>query len=214
MANVANLVSPVSTGASTPEVKSEVAAVEAVAPTTTAKNATKVALEAAELELAQLSILEKKASVEDLNERLDERRMRRAIVRSMASTNGQTLKSNAIAEEQKQRRCNHRKGGNGAAGVMAGQGDSLWFALMKHRMLNGDVWIRCMRCGKTWKPPVKSMFVDNAGVFNEAKYQAAIVEYETAKEMPTNNSPSSSYAFAFSDGGQFFREQTASTNLR
>lgn len=208
-AEVANLVSPVSTGASAP-------VAEAVVPEKASGKASthKAELEAAELELAQLSILEKKASVEDLNERLDERKMRRAAIRMTSITNGQTLKDIAKGEEQKQRRCNHRKGGNGAAGVVSGQGDSLWFALMKHRMLNGDVWIRCMRCGKTWKPPVKSMFVDSTGAFDEAKYTTAIAEYEAAKQLPTNNSPSSSYAFSFSDGGQYFREVTSSTTLR
>jgi hypothetical protein len=203
-AEVANLVSPVSTGAVAPSTEAETIPEK----TTGKKKSEKTELEAAELELKNLEILERRANIEDLNERLDERKNRRLAVRMTSVTNGQTLNAIAKEQEQMQRRCNHRKGGNGAAGVMSGQGDSLWFALMKHRMLNGDVWIRCMRCGKTWKPPVKSMFAD------EAKYQAAVAEYEAAKLMPTNNSPSSSYAFSFSDGGQYFREVTASTNLR
>jgi hypothetical protein len=207
-ADVANLVSPVSKGEVTPEASAEVVSVK------TSKKSEKSELEAAELELKQLEILERRANIEDLNERLDERKNRRMAVRMTSVTNGQTLNAIAKEQEQSQRRCNHRKGGNGAAGVMSGQGDSLWLALMKHRMLNGDVWIRCMRCGKTWKPPVKSVFVNDKGVFEEAKYQAAVVEYEAAKLMPTNNSPSSSYAFSFSDGGNYFREVTASTNLR
>ena len=198
--DVANLVSPVSTGAPV---------VEAEAPTEkVTKKSEKSELEKAELELKKLEIIEKRANIEDLTERLDERKNRRLAVRMTSVTNGQTLNAIAKEQEQSQRRCNHRKGGNGAAGVMSGQGDSLWFALMKHRMLNGDIWIRCMRCGKTWKPPVRRMFAD------ETKYQVAVAEYEAAKLMPTNNSPSSSYAFSFSDGGQYFREVTASTNLR
>ena len=92
--------------------------------------------------------------------------------------------------------------------VITGQGTSVYFALMKHRMLNGDLWIRCLRCGKTWKPPVRSSYP------SDVKYQEAVVEYEAAKMLPTNNSPSSSYTFAFSDGGQHFREVTKDSTLR
>ena len=170
-------------------------------------------LDALTLEMKKLEIAEKKANLEDINERLDERKMKRLNIRQTSITNGQTLVALAKSQKQVEDRCNHRKGGNSMEDVKSGQGTSLYYAFMKHRMLNGDIWIRCLRCGKTWKPPVKSRFVVD-GVLNESKYKAAWEEYEAAKMLPTNNSMSSSYAFAFSDGGEYFREVTAATNLR
>lgn len=164
-------------------------------------------LKALELEAKRLEVLEKKANLEDLNERLAERQLRRDNIRQTSVTNGETLKANAAEKQKVQKRCNHRKGGNGAAGVVGGQGDSLDFAVIKHVMLNSDTWIRCQRCGKSWKPPVRNMFA------SDELYLAAVADYETAKNFPTKNSTSSSYQFRFSDNGAYFREVTKYTNL-
>lgn len=165
-------------------------------------------LKALELEKAKLEIAEKQANLEDIRERLAERQLKREAVRQTSLTNGATLKQLAEEDKKAQRRCNHRKGGNGAAGVIGGQGDSLDYAVIKHTMLNGDMWIRCQRCGKTWKPPVKEDFKDIE------EYAKAYAEYEAAKAFPTKNSPSSSYQFRFSDNGAYFREVTKHSTLR
>ena len=185
------------------------AAPEAKAPSKSAKlTAMEEELKALELEAARLSVLEKKANLEDLEERLNERKLKREAVRQTSVTNGATLKSLADDDRKVQARCNHRKGGNGAAGVIGGQGDSLDYAVMKHTMLNGDMWIRCMRCGKTWKPSVQDHFK------TVEEYVKALTEYEQAKNFPTKNSPSSSYLFRFSDNGAYFREVMKNSTLR
>lgn len=165
-------------------------------------------LKALELEAARLSVLEKKANLEDLNERLAERQLRRETVRQTSVTNGATLKALAEDDRKVQKRCNHRKGGNGAAGVIGGQGDSLDYALMSHVMLNGDKWIRCLRCGKTYKPPVRDHFE------TADEYTKALAEYEAALLLPTKNTGSSSYQFRFSDNGAYFRDVMRNTTLR
>lgn len=163
---------------------------------------------ALELERLRLEVAEKKANLEDIQERLAERQNRRELVRQTSITNGTTLKALAEQDKAVQKRCNHRKGGNGAAGVIGGQGDSLDYAVIKHTMLNGDMWIRCQRCGKTWKPAVQDHYK------SVEEYVKALNDYEQAKNFPTKNSPSSSYLFRFSDNGAYFREVTKDSTLR
>lgn len=181
----------------------------------TPKKASKADIEALELEAKQLEIeerrlavLEKKANVQDLEERLAERELKRETKRQRSIVNGETIKQLARNDEMVQRRCNHRKGGNGANGVIGGQGDDSQYAVMKHTFANGDMWVRCLRCGKTWKPPVRELFK------TEELYLAAVAEYQAAVNFQTRNVPSSSVQFRFSDNGDYYRQVTASTNLR
>ena len=161
-----------------------------------------------EKELKELEIKEKQANLQDLQERLAERELKRENTRQRAKTNGATLIALDLGQKAYERRCNHRKGGNGAAGVVAGQGDSANYAVIKHTFANGDTWLRCQRCGKTWKPPAISQFA------TREEYLAKYAEYQAALNFPTTNIPSSSYLFKFSDNGEFYREVTASTTLR
>lgn len=162
----------------------------------------------AELAAKQLELKERTANLQDVEERLAERELKRENKRQRSLTNGQTLKQLAQNDNAAQKRCNHRKGGNGAQGVVAGQGDDSQYAVLKHTFANGDMWVRCLRCGKTWKPPVKEDFD------SEAQFLKAVVEYETAVNFQTRNVPSGSVTFRFSDNGAYYREVTKSTTLR
>lgn len=173
------------------------------------------ALESAELELKKLEleakrleVLERKAHLEDLTEQLAERELRRETKRQRSLTNGATLKQLADGDHIAQSRCNHKKGGNGVNGVIGGQGDDSQYAVLKHIFANGDMWIRCLRCGKTWKPPVKSQYK------NERDFLLAEVDYKTAVNFQTRNVTSGSVQFRFSDNGEYYRQVTANSNLR
>ena len=149
-----------------------------------------------EVKAKELELLERQANLEDITERLAERQMKREQVRQKAYSNGATLRDTAIQEASVQKRCNHRKGGDGAAGIKLGQGISPHYAVIKHGMLTGELWVRCQRCGKTWKPPIE---IDYAPGGFKAElgikgYVQALSEYETAKNFPTNNTPSFSSA--------------------
>lgn len=168
-----------------------------------------LALDNAKLEKQrlELELLEKRANLQDLEERLAERELKRETKRQRSITNGATLTSLDNNDRAAQRRCNHRKGGNGAHGVVGGQGDDAQYAVIKHTFANGDQWVRCLRCGKTWKPPVRSRYA------SEQDFLKAVVDYETAINFQTRNVPSGSVQFRFSDNGQFYREVTANSNL-
>lgn len=148
------------------------------------------------------------AQLQDVEETLAERELKRETKRQRSVTNGQTLKQTSAIDQAVQKRCNHRKGGNGLPGLLAGQGHDSQYAILKHKFANGDWWIRCLRCGKTWKPPVKRSYK------TEDEYRIAKAMYEQALDFQTNNTPSSSYVFSYSDNGEFYREVTEPTTLR
>ena len=161
-----------------------------------------------EVEERRLSVLEKKANVQDLEERLAERELKRETIKQRSRINGETLKQLNKNDLSMQLRCNHKKGGNGANGVIGGQGDDSQYAVMKHTFANGDMWIRCLRCGKTWKPVLRESFK------SDELYLKAVAQYEAAVNFQTRNVPSSSIQFRFSDNGEYYRQITENTNLR
>lgn len=158
-----------------------------------------------QLESARLEIEYKKANLQDMAERLAERNLKRETVGQRAKINGATIKQLAHNRELVQARCNHRKGGNGAVGVIAGQGDDSQYAVLKHIMANGDTWVRCLRCGKWWIPPMKDSFETTEG------YLGAVAEYQAALNFQTRNSTSSSVMFKWGDNGEFYRQQMKNT---
>lgn len=162
-----------------------------------------------ELESKKLQLLEQRANLQDLQERLDERELKRETKRQRSLINGATLKSLKSNDEQIQARCTHRKGGEGAAGVIGGMGQASQYAVLKHTFANGDMWIRCLRCGKTWKPPIHADFKDN-----EAAYLREVADYHAAVNFQTLNVPSKACLFKFSDNGEYYREVTRSSTLR
>lgn len=166
-------------------------------------------LKVLELENAKLALEERKANTIDLKERLQERELKRENVRQEAYTKGATIKAIDNNRVKTQERCNHKKGGNGAQGVVGGLGDDSQYAVLKHKFAHGDVWVRCLRCAKTWKPPVKSQFINN-----QAGYDVAMDTYKQALNFQTRNVASGGIVFQYSDGGEFAREQLAATDLR
>jgi hypothetical protein len=161
-----------------------------------------------DLETKKLEMLERQANLQDLQERLAERELKRENKRQRSVTNGVTLNQLAANDLAAQLRCNHKKGGNGAHGVVGGQGDDSQHAVLKHTFANGDMWVRCLRCGKTWKPPVRDNYK------REEDYLKAVASYEAAVNFQTRNVPSGSCQFRFSDNGAYYRVVTASSTLR
>jgi hypothetical protein len=174
-------------------------------------------LEEMELEFKRLEIEAKKLEMLDIKDRVDERQMKRDNKDQRTRANGTVIENNLRQRRVAQAYCNHKKGGNGLEGYVTGQGDDPQYSVFKHQFLNSDVWIRCLRCGKWWKPPVESSFYFNSfgrevapqdGKFSKEKYEQAWVEYRQALAFPTRNTMSTSYQFRFSDNGEYFREVT------
>lgn len=169
-----------------------------------------------ELETKKLEILEKSANLTDIKERLAERELKREARRQTSFTNGETLKSLGLSDIQTQKRCNHRKGGDGLQGIVGGRGTDSQYAIMVHTFCHGDTWIRCLRCGKSWKPPLLKTYqtAGRSELKAQELYVAAAAEYQAALNFQTNNKPSSSVVFNFSDHGNDMRNRLEPTNLR
>jgi hypothetical protein len=175
-------------------------------------------LAAKELELKRLELLEREANLEDLRERLAERKLKRKSQGDVFRGHGQNLKQDAVNRISKQTICNHRKGGDGANGVIGGQGDDMQFAILRHVMGNGDIWIRCLRCGKTWKRPLL-----NGRTETQMKASAEWAEYDTMLRAQTRNHTSGTHTFQWGvvqngagklEGGpEFYREKMKSVTL-
>lgn len=183
----------------------------------------KQSVEEMEMEIKALELEAKKLELIDLRDRIDERKMKKENKDSRTKSNGAVLKANASQLKAAQARCNHKKGGNGAEGLIQGQGDDPQYAVMKHQFGNGDVWVRCLRCAKTWKPPIEDdYFFDENGVsvtpeegtFSQAKFDAAARDYDAALQFQTRNVMSGSIQYRFSDGGKLFRKVMQNTDLR
>lgn len=121
-----------------------------------------------------------------------------------AKSAGVVLKAVSIFEKHRQGKCTHRKGGVAKNTTVAEiskalqTGDSNNFSVIKHLLTNGDWWIRCLRCGKTWLKPIRAKYV------NELDYQVALSEYNMAVNFQTNNQPSSSVQCVQTNGDSEF----------
>jgi hypothetical protein len=172
-------------------------------------------MRALELEAKQLELL-------DLRDRTNDRKNKREDKLQKSRANGQTLEILKENNKANQDRCNHRKGGNGVEGIIFGRGDDPQFAVLKHQFHTGDIWVRCLRCRKTWKPPVKDQFFFNAkgrvvapqdGKFSQEAFDRAEKEYKEALIFPTRNTMSTSHQFQWSDGGVYARRKMMDTDL-
>jgi len=174
-------------------------------------------LAASELELKRLELLEKKLNLTDLKARIEERALKTGNKESVFRGYGQNLAQDQAKRLTSQANCNHRKGGDGARGLH-GDGTDLQYAILRHRMQNGDIWVRCLRCGKTWKPAVKSQHTVN-GVFNVESFNLVMKEYQEALKWPTRNHTSGTQQFEWGlndkgEGGkEFFRERMKNVTL-
>jgi hypothetical protein len=176
-----------------------------------------------------LSIKEKTGTVEKRENALLQQQMDR-------ESSGRTFAQQKATDDARQSVCTHKKGGVVSARdmkVLSTGGNSIQFAVIKHQMINGDMWVRCLRCGKTWLPPVKENFYFNEkgksvapkdGTFDQVKFDAMDLEYRRAVNFETNNSPSGSVQCRFTkwdpkseqwvDATKDYREHVRSSNLR
>jgi len=171
-------------------------------------------VESAEVELKRLELEAKRLELLDLQERINDRKLAREQKGQRAINNGQTLRSIAENDAMAQERCNHHKGGNGADGVIGGQGDDSQYAVLKHQFANGEIWVRCLRCAKTWKPPYREDFeTDEAYQLAQREYMAAL-KFQTRNQMSSSVQLSWKYTKDGSDASHHYKNKMKATTLR
>lgn len=194
--------------------------------------ALQLSLVQAQLENAKAEQEERKARAEehkltliDVKQRVEKRQMEQAQRQESRQQQGRVFAQDAAVEAARQEVCTHRKGGIVTPrdmAVLTTGGDSQQYAVIKHRMIDGNLFIRCMRCSKTWTPPRRENFFfdrkrtdkDRAdkilkakqmpytgpqvGIFDELSFEIATGEYEKAKAFQTQNKESGSVICQFS----------------
>lgn len=198
-----------------------------------------LAIKKAQLEDIELQKQERQFHMQDLKQRLDDRGIKEQQKKDDREAQGRTFATQRMTDENRQRVCTHKKGGVVSPRdfkVLNTGGNGQQYAVIKHQMINGDLWVRCLRCAKTWVPPMKDKFYFNergqqapsagpqAGKYDADKFKQACVEYMQATNFETNNSPSGSVQCKFSryneetgewvDASAEYRKQVLNTNLR
>jgi hypothetical protein len=193
-------------------------------------------LKKAELEAKLLEKQEREYHIKDLKARLADRDIAEKQSREDREQQGRTFAQQDATDQYRYRICTHKKGGIVTPRdmrVLTTGGNNIQYAIMKHQMINGDIWVRCLRCGKTWAPPVEINYFFNDkgkqvapqdGIFDKAHFERSRDEYIRATMFETNNSMSGSVQCRFStfdvesgkmvDASDKYRESIASTTLR
>lgn len=168
---------------------------------------------------------EHKLTLIDVKQRVEKRQMQQQQQQEARQQQGRVFAQDAAVEAARQEVCTHRKGGIVTPrdmAVLTTGGDSQQYAVIKHRMIDGNLFIRCMRCSKTWVPPHKeNYFFDRkrtekdrsdkilrakkmpfdglqVGIFDELSFEIATGEYDKAKAFQTQNKESGSVICQFS----------------
>lgn len=189
-----------------------------------------------QLEALALEQEERRYHIQDLKARVADRDISEKQTKEDREQQGRTFAQQEATDQYRYSVCTHKKGGLVSPRdqrVLTTGGNAAQYAVMKHQMINGDIWVRCLRCGRTWAPPIEKNFFYNAagrnvapmdGTFDRARFEKAQAEYNKATQFETNNSTSGSVQCRFSvydletgkivDAADKYREGIASTTLR
>lgn len=153
------------------------------------------AVDVNEIEYSNLTDLEIRKKLEALEseERLLELELKREAVAKIrsaradklakAKSNSESTRQQIASRERLKKNCTHKKGGRGPGAVMNGQGTDDQYALMKHVLPSGRLFILCGRCGGEWysRDPLTG--------------EAGTQGFEEMNSKPTDNTPSTSSLF-------------------
>jgi hypothetical protein len=190
----------------------------------------------ADLEAKAMEKREREYSIRDLRGRLADRDLQEKQTLEDRAQQGRTFTQLDNIDRTNWKMCSHRKGGKVTPRdftVLTRGGDKEIYSVIKHMMINSDIWVHCTRCKKTWSPPVESKFFfdENGrevapadGTFDQKKFEQAQIEYQQALAFPSNNTMSASVICQFKqfdpktrrlfDANDKYRENISSTNLR
>lgn len=159
------------------------------------------------------------AEREDTIERLQDRKGKREMKYQEYKTRGQTIDKTQRDYAAVQASCKHKKGGRGNVPGGFLRGTDVNYSIIRHTLPTNELYIRCTRCGKTWKPanPLNFDLKTEAG---QKAFAAAKQEYSAALEMGTDNVDSGSVTFSHTSPDnnvtavKFVQEVMKDVNLR
>jgi hypothetical protein len=201
------------------------------------KEIKKMELELKKQELAEMGLRkrERELALRDLEQRVGAADLKAKQLQNDRAAQGQTFSQQDREDANRWKVCTHKKGGIATTRdvrVLTTGGNSEQYAVLKHQMINGDIWVRCLRCGKTWKPPVEKDYyfrdgkvvAPKDGKFDIAAFEKAGTEYLRALQFETRNAMSGSIQCRFTrlnpetkraeDAADVYRNNVSTSNLR
>ena len=162
-----------------------------------------------ELEAKSLEIQERKYHIQDLKREAADREITEKQLKEDREQQGRTIAQQDATDKYRFSICTHIRADwyRLATNASLDRRQAAQYAVIKHQMINGDIWVRCLRCGKTWAPPVMNNFFFDAkgrsvapvdGEFSKDKFEKAVEDYKKATMFETNNSMSTSVQCRFS----------------
>ena len=145
----------------------------------------------------KLSELEQ-LQLDEAREAAQERRANRIQRDNRIAAMEISVKRDQFNRARTQAGCVHRKGGKGVPQLH--QGNDTNYAVVTHTLSHGPTIVVCQRCGKLWEPPAK--LSRKATAEDKTKYREDFAEYRRALSLPTDNEPSGTTLFAFSEPDQ------------
>lgn len=156
--------------------------------------------------------------LQDIKERLDERSTKRNNKSQEFFSRGRELVRTKRSQEQVEAVCRHQKGGRGNEPGGFLRGNDANHSLIKHTLPTNELWVRCSRCGKTWRPRFRDEF--SVGTEGDIAFTKAKEEYIWAVQANTDNSPSGSITFQWKSDDhnvtaeKFVRDVMKDVNLK
>lgn len=202
-----------------------------------AYEAAQIDLEIKRQELSEIGLRrrERELATKDLEQRVSDRELKDKQIQNDRASQGNTFRQQDNEDRGRWKVCTHKKGGTASSRdvrVLTTGGNGEQYAVIKHQMINGDIWVRCLRCGKTWKPPLEKDFYMRDGIvvalkdgkFNALAFEKAGEDYIRALQFETRNAMSASIQCRFTridpetrkivDGAEQYRENVGASNLR
>lgn len=189
-----------------------------------------------ESESLDLKRTESEYNIKDLKARIADRAHEDLQAMEDRAQQGRTFGQLDAIDRFNWTNCSHKKGGVVSARDMRALtlgGNKEQYAVIKHQMINGDIWVHCLRCKRTWLPPVESNYyftekgkncAPKDGTLNQELFNKVKAQHLEAIQFQTNNTPSGSVVCRFSqieegtgreyDANGQYRENVRSSNLR
>jgi hypothetical protein len=139
-------------------------------------------------ELEQLQLEETRERVHEIRASRRQRENRRQMVQ-------QSIRQTRALEKRQQEACWHKKGGKGVSQLS--HGNDANYAVIKHTLSHGPTIVLCQRCTKVWEPPPVALNRRGASAEDKAEYKRLYQEYVAALNFPTDNEPSGTVLFTF-----------------
>lgn len=133
--------------------------------------------------------------LEEARDAAEQRKQTRLGRQNKAKAIELSLRRDRANQKRIQDACQHRKGGKGTAQMYSGNDAN--YAVITHTLSHGVTIVVCQRCTKVWEPPPP--LSKKATPEQRAQYKVDLAEYRRALNFPTDNEPSGTTLFAFTN---------------